>query len=188
MSKMRTGVLLACLAVLASVAVADTVTTTVWFNVPSDVTFTVTLPGKGGVASGATADIEYNSTTPTLNKINCTVAESAGASQTDEIPCFNYSNTGNREINITLQFGTELPSGVTVKAGWNNTAWIATCTCTDLPGCGDDDCVEVDDSAAVTVATIAYAGYREVWMWADYADYGGGSSAQRELTHTSVAN
>jgi hypothetical protein len=184
----------AALAMLAGIAAADTVTTTVWFNVPSDVSFSVTLPGESPVSSGATTDIEYNSTVPTLAKINCTVREAGPqGAQTAAIPCFNYSNTGNRAINVTLAFGSNLPTGVTVKAGQNNSAWIASCTCADLiTGCpGLNDCVVVATSSStptVKVANIAYAGYKEVWMWADYSGYTGGATNQRALTHTSQAD
>jgi hypothetical protein len=184
---MKFGLIVAALAVLAAFAFADTVSTTVWFNVPSDITFTVTIPGKGAVA-GSTTDIEYNATVPTITKVNCTVREGGGQSQTALVPCFNYTNTGNRAINITLQFGSALPTGVTVKAGHNNSAWLASCTCTDLVGgCPLDDCVVVPatPTTAVKVANIPYASYKDVWMWADYASYMGGAGNSRALSHTS---
>ncbi len=184
----RITLVIASLALLAAMAFADTKATTVWFNVPSDVTFSVTLPGQGATAGGATTDIEYNASVPTLNKINCSVREPGGVLQTDTVPCFNYTNTGNRAINITLVFDLAPPAGVTVKAGLNDSAWIASCACAELPTCNIDDCIEVDNAAAVTVATIAYAGYQEVWMWADYSGYGGGSSNQRGLTHESLSS
>ena len=185
---LRIGLLVASLALLAMFAAADTVTTTVWFNTPSDVSFSVTLPGRGAIASGSTSDVEYNSSTPTAEKINCSVRATPWSSQTESVPCFNYSNTGNREINVTMQFGSALPAGVAVKAGWNNSAWVASCSCTKLPACGSNDCVNVTDTSAVTVATIAYAGYQEVWMWADFSSYSGGSSNSRTLTHTSLSS
>ena len=186
----RPLLVLVVLAALALYVEAATVTTTVYFNVPSSISFTVTLPGQSATASGASADIEYNSSIVTATKINCTVRPGNANNQTALVPCFNYSNTGNRVINVTLQFGTALPTGVMVKAGHNNSAWAATCTCTDLAGtaCNTNQCVEVNDSVAVKVANIAYAGYKDVWMWADYSSYSGGASNSRTLTHTSQAN
>ena len=182
---------LVVLAAIVYFAAADTVTTTVYFNVPSSISFTVTLPGQSATASGgSSADIEYNASIPTQTKINCTVRPGNANNQTTLVPCFNYSNTGNRALNITLQFGSALPTGVMVKAGHNNSAWAATCTCTDLAGtaCNTNQCVEVNDSVAVKVANIAYAGYKEVWMWADFTNYMGGSTGSSTLTHTTQIN
>ena len=179
----------AVLATLAGLTASDTVTTTVTFNVPSSVSFTVTLPGQSGTASGPTAGVEFNSSVVTANKINCSVVAAGANAQTAAIPCFNYSNTGNRDINVTLQFGAGVPSQVKVKAGQNNTAWIAACTCTSLIGgsCEKDDCVYVNSTTAVKVANITYTGYQEVWLWADFTNYMGGSTDSATLTHTSQA-
>jgi hypothetical protein len=185
---MRNLIALVVLMAIAAVAFADSVTTTVYFNVPSSISFTVTLPGGSPVASGATGDIEFNSSAVSRVKLNCTVRSSPGNNQTAAIPCFNYSNTGNRNINITLQFGVALPTQVKVKAGHNNTAWISSCTCTSLAtgGCpGLNDCVEVNSTVAVKIATIPYAGYKDIWLWADFTNYMGGSSDTSILTHTS---
>jgi hypothetical protein len=182
-------VVLACLAVLATLVAADAVLTAVYFNVPSAIGFTVTIPGESATAGPSTADIEFNSTVPTRIKINCTSRDTPFGSQTDVIPCFNYSNTGNRAINITLQFGTALPAGVTVKAGHNNSAYIASCTCINLPYCdGGNDCVEVNDSVAVHVANLSYGTYDEIWLWADFLNVVGGTATNRTLIHTSTAS
>ncbi len=169
---------------LGSFAAAATKSTTVYFNVPSSISFSVTLPGQSATTGATTANIEFNSSIPTINKINCSVMLSGGVEQTDLIPCFNYSNTGNQAINITLKFDS-LPAGVTVKAGLNDTAWIASCACAELPTCNIDDCIDVADSD-VTVSSIAYAGYEEVWLWADFSSVMGGTAETRTLTHTSV--
>jgi hypothetical protein len=186
---MRSLLALALLLGVLSVAFADTVTTLVYFNVPSSLTFTVTLPGDLESSGGASAAIEFNSSLPNAKMINCTSFVAGGLNQTDLIPCFNYSNTGNRDINFTMQFGAGVPAQVKVKAGQNNSAWIAACTCTSLIAgdCPRNDCVEVN-STVVKVANVSYGGFKEVWLWADFTNYMGGSSANSTLTHTSEAS
>ncbi|MCX6777808.1 MAG: hypothetical protein NT157_02890 [Candidatus Micrarchaeota archaeon] len=174
--------------VVAAIAVlvwADAATTTVYFNTPSTVSFTITLPGEAA-ATTPTADIEFNSTDTSATKINATVTN-AGDAQTDVVPIFTYTNTGNVGIKITLLFGAALPAQVKVKAGLNNSAWQTWCNESILYDARHNDCAFVNDTQAATVANISVAGTEEVWLWADYTVYPGGSSTSRTLTHTSLA-
>lgn len=190
MDRMKIGLVLASLTLLVAIVGADSILTAVYFNVPSDVSFTVTVPGESAVASGSTADIGFNSTEPTATKINCSTSDgSAGYIQDDDIPCFNYTNTGNRALNVSMQFGSALPAGITCKAGHNASAWQTDCGCDTLPtGCLTDDCVFVNESMPVKVADIAYSDYEEVWFWADFSSVTGGTSTNRTLSHISEAS
>ncbi len=187
--KKRLGLVLASLALLVAIVGADTILTSVWFNVPSDISFSVTVPGESAVASGWTADIGFNSTVPTAYKINCSAGGAAETIQDDDIPCFNYTNTGNRAINISMQFASALPAGVTCMAGHNASAFQNECTCDTLPtGCTTNACVFVNNSEAVKVADIAYGAYEEVWFWANFTSVTGGTSTNRTLWHVSESS
>lgn len=179
------GVVALLLLILAIVVGADSVTTTVWFNVPSVISFTVTLPGESPIASGTTMDILFNSTSTTINKLNATIAHNY-TNQSATVPIFNYSNTGNGNINITVDFSSALPSGVSVKAGLNDSAWDTKCWATNLATATNNTCAMVNESAnATVVGSLAVGTTKGVWLWADYSSVAYGTYTSRTLTHRS---
>ncbi|MFH1448452.1 MAG: hypothetical protein ABIG39_06315 [Candidatus Micrarchaeota archaeon] len=189
MKDMKLGLVIASLVLLVAVVGADTMLTAVYFNVPSSISFTVTVPGESAAAGATTPDIGFNSSIPTATKINCSCGGGSETLQDDNVPCFNYTNTGNRAINLSVQFGSALPAGVRTKAGHNASAYEAECTCSTLPtGCTTNACVFVNDTLSVKVADIAYGGYEEVWFWADFANVTGGTDTNRTLIHISQAS
>ena len=171
--------------IFAGLAFAETVTTTVHFNVPTITSFTVTLPGVAAVASGATADIEFNSTTGTQVQVNASVVSASASAQTDSVPIFVYTNTGNVGINLNLSLDT-VQAGVNVTASNTFAGYEAICTSTALPDSGK--CVNVTASSVRVAGSLAAAGTQNVWMWAKFAGVAGGTAVTKTLTHTSAAS
>ncbi len=180
------------------------ITTPVRFIVPTTITFTLAIPGNNATTyasttAGATATtILYNTTNRTESGINATAV--GGASQTPAVPIFNFTNTGNVNINITINFSTALPTGVEVKAGWGANAYQS-----GSQGCtgaaagppvnstnGDDRlrCSNITASLVVTtIANLSTSGagiYRNVWMWADFSSVTAGTDATVNLAAKSL--
>ncbi len=189
---MRTHVLLvlAIFALSLSVIVfADTITTPVRFIVPTTLSFTLSVPGNNASsfsAGSTTTTIIFNSTSNTVSQLNGTAAGSA-QQQTATIPIFNFTNTGNVLINITMNFSTSLPSGVSVKAGWASGAYQASCGASVMPS--KTVCINVTAGSVVNVANLTTSGgeqHRDVWLWADYSNVASGTDSTVNLVHTSV--
>ncbi|VVB65470.1 Uncharacterised protein [Candidatus Gugararchaeum adminiculabundum] len=166
-------------------AFADTISTTVHFNVQTQTSFTVTLPGGSAVASGTTSDIEFNSTSGTQVKVNASVVGAPSNVQTSSIPIFVYSNTGNVDINVNLTLDSTY-TGITVKAANANADWESSCSSTAMPDSGK--CVAVSTASRRVAGTLAAGGTQNVWMWADFSSVAGGTSVSKTLTHTSAAS
>ncbi|MBN1385665.1 hypothetical protein JW968_01665 [Candidatus Woesearchaeota archaeon] len=91
---------------------SEYITTIAHFNVPSNIAFTLTLPGQVAVEStgggAATTDIEFNSTSGTEFNISACVV--GGTCQSDGTPIFQYNNTGTVTINLSVALNTALPA------------------------------------------------------------------------------
>lgn len=166
------------------------IVTPVRFVLPTTTTFTLAVPGTNATTfasadgSGTTATtIIFNSTSLTIRGLNATAA--GGAQQSPTVPMFNATNTGNRNINITINFTTALPSGVSTKAGWGTNAYQVSCVAPDAGppvnatnGQDNTRCSNVTASATLTtIANLSTSGagsYREVWFWADYVSAAAG--------------
>ncbi len=179
--------------VLASslIAFADTITTPVRFLLPTTISFTLSVPGNNATSFSSgqtTTTIRFNSTITNTIKLNATPA--GGAQQTAAIPIFNYTNTGNTYLNITVNFSTALPAGVTVRAGWADGAYQSSCTASVIPS--TTACVNVTAGGNVAVANLSTTGgaggsFRDVWLWADYnSTVAVGTDSTVNLVHTSV--
>lgn len=190
---------------LASVVFgAQLITTPVRFILPTTTTFTLAIPGNNATTfasttAGVTATtIMYNSTSRTDAGLNATAV--GGAQQTPAIPIFNITNTGNININITINFSTALPTGVEVKGGWGTNAYQ-----TGSNGCtgpaagppvnatnGDDKlrCSNITASQVLTtianLSTSGAAAHRNIWMWADYNNVVAGTDSVVNLVFTSL--
>jgi len=173
------------------ITLADTITTPVRFVVPTTISFTISIPATNATtfSSGqTTTTIIFNTTVTTANKLNATNVVGGSPVQTANVGIFNYTNTGNTAINITINFTTALPSGVSVKAGWADNDWESSCTqANKTTGTG---CVNVTASTSVVrIANLTTTGatkYREVWLWADYNNVASGLDQTVNLAHVSI--
>jgi hypothetical protein len=99
---------------------------TVYVNIPSDTSFTLTVLGCSGSniigtteggATSTTGDISFNATTTPENNINaqsvgaCTQLQSGATN-----PIYQYDPTGNVPLNFSLRFENALPGWITVEA------------------------------------------------------------------------
>ncbi len=124
--KLKNIIIISLLLLLPVLAFAanEYITTQVYFNVASVVSFTLTLPGETAVTStpaGApTTAIEFNSTTGTDANVNARVV--GGSSQTINpgVPIFVYDNTGTVNLNISVYLNSTLPACITLKGGNTN--------------------------------------------------------------------
>jgi len=153
-----------------------------------DVSFVLFIPATNITFFNSTANpitnfLLFNSTDINGKKINATAV--SGIAQNSTLSIFRYKNTGNTGINITLNFSTSLPSGVTVKAGWNDASYKLSCSLVSLNGTANSDCVNITSIAIILANLSATDAQRDIWLWADYNNYAAGSDNDRNLTHTS---
>lgn len=204
MANSRNVVIAVAFLFLAGVAFApQTITTPVRFILPTTTTFTLAIPGNNATVftstlAGVTATtIVYNTTNRTESGINAT-AVGTSTVQGPTVPIFNITNTGNININVTINFSTALPSGVEVKAGWGPNAYqTGSNGCTGPaagpPGGGTGSlttCSNITASQVVTtianMSTSGGAKYREVWLWADYTNVVVGTDSVVNLVFLSL--
>ena len=181
------------------------ITTPVRFIVPTTITFTLAIPGNNATnfsssTAGTTATtILFNTTNRTEAGINATAVGNANVpSQTPSVPIFNFTNTGNVNINITINFSTALPTGVEVKAGWGPNAYqTGSQGCTGAaagpPGGATQSlttCSNITASSVVTtianLSTSGAATQRNVWLWADFSSVTAGTDATVNLVARSL--
>lgn len=90
---------------------------------PSNLEVTLTLPGVAGVTSAdgegtTTEDIEFNATH--FNEYNvepCVVPGGSCQAYSSGTPIFNFSNTGDVEVNISIKINETMPATMTL---WGN--------------------------------------------------------------------
>ena len=111
------------LLVLSSMALAtEYVETELWFNVPSIVAFTLTLPSESLVESvGAlgtfTTDVEFNTTATDGTQATIEANVVGGASQSDGTPIFEYDNIGTVNLDINVTLNATLPACMNLSGG-----------------------------------------------------------------------
>ncbi|MFH1106838.1 MAG: hypothetical protein V1787_02995 [Candidatus Micrarchaeota archaeon] len=123
----------ALLVAFAGFAYAEFAQTTVYFNVPVRLSFTITLPdtvqtnASGTTApwsADATADINFTLAAGSISGTHVqpclTVAFGGGCQTGPAVPIFAYKNTGTTNISMWLKFNASLPTGIVV--GVNSTA------------------------------------------------------------------
>ncbi len=184
----------ALIAMFSASAAADYVQTSVFFNVPTTISFSVTLPGQGAVNSNGTlppnapptANIEFNSTNPTIvNIFPCVVGGGtcqSGAGSTGT-PIFQYRNLGNTNISIQLIFNASLPSTVTTRA---NSSWDKSSLSNGTAFAGDRAVNATENTTLGTSIDWATTSVLNVYMYANFTVYPGGSRTKLLLNHTSV--
>ncbi len=179
----RNSIFALLLLALVSLVGADVITTNVFFNVPTSVAFTLTLPGLAANSSGhLTTFIEYNHSSNTVRKVN---ASAGGTAQSAAVPIFNYSNTGNVIINISLVFNESIPATINVSASKADGGYQLSCNVSAGAYPNTTTCKNVTNAGA-NITNISISGYQEIWMWADFNNLPGGSSVRRTLSHVSA--
>lgn len=145
------------------IASAEYTQTIVHFNVPSEIAYTLTLPGVAAVNSAAspaaTADIDFNcSSSGSVGSVNASAF--GGSTQSNGTPIFQFDNTGNLNLNITVYLNDTVPSCIKL---WGNNTWA-------LPA----DIAASDNAIAATNVTVALnlapADPAVNWyMWANFS-------------------
>ncbi len=158
-----------------------------------DLSFTIYIPANNATGRDTsqfteTDSIVFNITDVNGKKINATAAGGEGGQQTASVSIFRYENTGTVTLNITLNFTTGVPAAVTVKAGWSDASYQASCSSKNLTAAGT--CANISVGGApqqpVLIANMTAIGaLRDVWLWADYDSYSAGSNLASTLSHES---
>lgn len=169
-TKKLTGILLMVFVFGLPVAFAlyESTSTIVHFNLPTDMSYTLTLPGLGAVTSNtsatpggtATADVDFNcSAVGSCAAVN--PKAHGGSVQADGTPIFEFDNTGNIGINITVFFNDTTPTCIVV---WGNTTWNddETALATANNVIGGTNVTVISNFQPVTAA-------QDWYMWANFS-------------------
>lgn len=147
--------------------------------------FTVTVLGQSPTYSNetnynATPDIYFNISTKNAAFVYpCANADYATNCQTGTLPVFNYSNTGNVAINLTLNFSAALPSGIEVYGNSSARNGTAYSTLRLVNGTCEGGCFRVAQGLNWTNNWAA------LWLWANFTGMTGGNAYSRVLQHYS---
>lgn len=117
--------------ILGSLALADTYAkTTIYVNVPSDTSFTMTVLGCSGStidatteggANATTGDISFNSSSATENFVQAQSVGSCNQQQTDvTTPIITLDPTGNIELNFTFKLDNSTQGPIEDLNIWAN--------------------------------------------------------------------
>ena len=173
---------------LSTYALAATITTSVRFIIPSDTSFSVSVPASNSTFSSSTsAGIYFNSSSTTITMINASISDAGTASQTNTTAIFRYRNDGNVPINITISFNAITSTCINVKASVGSTGWQSTCTNFTVPPT-NLSCTNWNSSSltAKNVTNgLAVNQVRDLWLWADYTSCSVGLDETDTITHTS---
>ena len=126
--------MVAVLLAIMPVAIADDFAyTTIYFNVPSDTSFQLTLPGMptndSTTASPGvqTAWVSFNGSVCGGQIIPYVEGVSTNTQSDDPIqPIYSYDNVGNTDIDLWLRFNESLGTGISVF--WNSSGCGGSCT------------------------------------------------------------
>jgi hypothetical protein len=209
--------------ILASVVVAQSISTHVIFVVPSVVSLRVILPGyptgfnNTNAAQNITIDIMFNSSanissvgTTSILGLNATLRYTPSTKQDDTSGIFNYTNTGNVNINVSLVLDSALPlnCSVTCTAVVNNTIRLYAMNRTPaaaaatapaqpcmLPGNNlganaTGNCIYINSSAtgqssngaSIILQNFVPGSTNSTYLWADFLNMSVGSY-ERNITH-----
>ncbi|MFH0972122.1 MAG: hypothetical protein V1835_06170 [Candidatus Micrarchaeota archaeon] len=162
--------------VLAAYVYADYAETAVYFTVPIEISFTVTLPGPEVYTSnttyhttGPTSDIWFNSSSSSnFTAIQPCVFPGTNC-QNDANPIFQYDNTGTVPITIYLKFNASLPSGV-------NLLMNSSVAGTGNGGTAHAELIPLNDTEwAPVVLDLSFEGTNTsgAWLFANFTVYSG---------------
>ena len=170
--KIRSLVVLGVILMIAltTSVLANTVSTTVTFVIPSSVVHSVSYG-----ASCSSSNFYFVENDATINGVQTAInvsSDSAGTSpcQDGTNPSMILNNIGSVSIDVAANFTTALPTGVTVKTA--STAG------------GYSGATTVPHGAAVSIATsiAAQTGTQDKWWWADFDNYNSGAATSQTRT------
>jgi hypothetical protein len=120
--KLLTGFAAVLVLFLVPVVMAsESVTTTAHFNIPSVVSFEVTLPGESAVEStgggAATTDIEFNCTDSGGTEDDVEAKVVGGVVQNSTVPIYSINNIGTENLNVTISLNSAMPACMTLNGG-----------------------------------------------------------------------
>jgi hypothetical protein len=147
--------------------------------------FTVTVLGQPPTYSNetnynATPDIYFNISSANAAAVYpCANADYATNCQTGTLPIFNYTNTGNVAINLTLNFSSALPSGIEVYGNSSARNGTAYSTLRLINNTCEGGCFRVAQGLNFTNNWAA------LWLWANFTNVVGGNAYSRVLRHYS---
>ena len=162
------------LVIASSLVLGATLTTTVKYVVPNDLSFTITYPAS-------TTEMWFEPTTQTDEK-NAT-------NQTSTTPIIIYTNTGNVAEFFNINLDSNPPATIVHKCAPINAGWQATCDCegaTGSPMSATRCCNVTTGSSRVNASSLAIGGTQTMWCWAKFVSSPAGTTT-RTLTSTSGA-
>jgi len=214
--------LIAVLVVLlmASVVVAQTINTHIIFVVPSVISFRVSMPGAPNGYNNTvdsennTIDIMFNSSanisvygTTTVLGLNASNRYDPTIIQNDNSGIFNYSNTGNTYLNISLFLNTALPMNWSGSPGTDINNSIRLYAMNRTPGAGaatapgqpcilpgnilgtNNTCIYINSTAtgdaggaSMILRNMVPGASNSTYLWADFLNLTA-STLERNLTH-----
>lgn len=182
----------------AALVAADYAQTTVWFTVATSVSFTVTIPGAGATSSStsapgtATGAIYVNATSlPQVALQPCANADFATNCQNTTVggamPIFNYSNTGNVALNMTLFYTTAQPTGVDTWG--NSTCNGGSCTATAAKRpVNETSGVGTTRHYVVQNLPTSAGNWAAEWLYVNFTSSVSAGGQSRVLQHNSTSN
>jgi hypothetical protein len=172
---MRNIWILTMLALIAGLALANSLYTTVKYIVPQDLAFTISYPA-------GTTEMWFQ---PSLQ-----TAEVNATNQTSGQPIILYTNTGNVVEYYDLAINETNPATITLKCGPANGAYQAACGCegsTGSPMLATKCCNVTTATSRVNASSIAIGATQPLWCWAQFVSTPYGTYL-RNMTSNSSAS
>ncbi len=185
-----TAVVSIMLVLMSLIVIADTDDTTVTFIIPQSIAHSLAYAASCTSSNFACieSDGSYQGTQNYINitQIDGTPCQAAGT------PAVTITNNGNANLNVTWQFTSALPSGVTFKVGNTSTMWQSSCSLSATSTWVASQCKTVTDSTASKVAyNLAASGTEQIWAACDFNNFNSGQSTTgitRTLRSTGAAS
>jgi len=172
---------------LAGLAIADSITTSVRFVIPSNTAFAIAVPSNDSfISSGSTDALLFNSSLTSANGLNATTTDGV---QNSTQSIFRYRNDANQNLNITLAFGSNPAcSGGTIEVKVANASTGYKDSCTDLAIANQTDCVNITTTTVVIINDLPFSGAdtMDIWLWSDYNTCTAGLDTTQTITHTTT--
>ena len=183
------------LLLLAGFVLADTITTSVRFVIPSNVAFAIAIPANSStfVASGSTDQIVFNTSLQSSNGVNASVIQSGLTHfQNANVAIFLYRNDGNQDINITQTLSatpTCTGGSLELKAANSSTGYENSCSSNTTLNTTNCINITIGNQAKVVIGLPDTAPDNiSIWMWADFNTCDVGLDTSVTLTHNSTAS
>jgi hypothetical protein len=167
------ALMLFALIVASGLTYASTVTTTVKYIVPNDLSFTITYPT-------ATTEMWFEPSSQTEEK-NAT-------NQTSTTPIIIYTNTGNIAEFYNININTNNPASIVLKCAPLNAGYQSSCGCEGAGTMSASQCCNITTgSSRVNVSSTAISATQTMWCWAQFTSSPAGTTT-KTMTSTSAAS